>query len=108
MEVVRREAKNTLERRFTTTHDIGVSLGSVMYKSLPKEVSLRMVSCFTEEEVKEVVWQCEGSKSSGPDRFNFNFIKNSWDIFKTDILEAMESFRETSVFRRGAMHLLLH
>jgi len=29
----------------------------------------------TEEEVKGVVWECNESKSLGPDGFNFNFIK---------------------------------
>ena len=76
-EVIRREAKNTFNQRFLATHDVGVNMGSMEFKTLPVEVSLRMVSSITEEEVKEAVWQCEGSKSPGPDGFNFNFIKNS-------------------------------
>jgi len=36
-----------------------------------------MIEVFSEEKVKEVVWQCEGSKSPDPDGFNFNFIKKS-------------------------------
>ena len=34
-----------------------------------------LVAGFTEKEVKDAVWQCEGSKSPGPDGFNFNFIR---------------------------------
>ncbi|KAK7334866.1 hypothetical protein VNO80_26632 [Phaseolus coccineus] len=100
-EVVRREAKKLFERRFTATHDFGVSLGCVEFKSLPMEVSLRLVASFTEEEVKEAVWQCEGSKSPGPDGYNFNFIKKCWETFKSDILEAVHLFQETGRFPKG-------
>ncbi|GJR78737.1 putative RNA-directed DNA polymerase, eukaryota, reverse transcriptase zinc-binding domain protein [Tanacetum coccineum] len=39
----------------------------------------------TMEEVKRSVWDCAGSKSPGPDGFNFNFIKRTWEIIKTFI-----------------------
>jgi len=52
-----------------------VRLGVVDFKSLPEEISLRMVEVFSEKEVREAVWHCEGSKSLGLDDFNFNFIK---------------------------------
>jgi len=38
-EVVRREANNLFEERFTTPHDYGVRLGSVEFKVLPLQVS---------------------------------------------------------------------
>jgi len=95
-------------QKFTASHDIGVNFGSVEFKSLLEEVSLRMISCFTEEEVKEAVWQCEGSKSPRPDGFNLNFIKNSWDTFKTNILAVVLAFQETGCLPKGCNHLLLH
>ena len=100
-EVVRREAKSLFETRFTATQALGVNLDSVEFKSLPSETSTRMVTSFTEEEVKEVMWQCEGSKSPGPDGFNFTFIKKCWDIFKNDIMEAVQVFHETGVIPKG-------
>jgi len=100
-EGVRREAKALFEKRFTTTQEFGVNLGFVEFKSLPAKVSIRMVDNFTEEEVKEAVWQCEGSKSSGPDRFNFTFIKNCWDYLKYDIMEALYLFQETGDIPKG-------
>ncbi|XP_068501097.1 uncharacterized protein [Phaseolus vulgaris] len=76
-ETVRREAKCVFEQRFMATDDLDVKLDSVEFRSLPEAVSLRMVDGFSEEEVKAAVWMCEGSKSPGPDRFNFNFIKSN-------------------------------
>lgn len=37
------------------------------------------------EEVEEAVWSCEGSKSPGPNGFNFTFIKPCWEILKEEI-----------------------
>jgi len=51
-ETVRREAKSLFEKRFMATQDFGVCLGSMEFKYLPPEVSIRIVSSFTEEEVK--------------------------------------------------------
>jgi len=100
-DTVIREAKRVFEDRFKATPDLGVRLGSVDFKSLPKEVSLKMVEAFSEEEVKESVWHCEGSKSPGPDGFNFNFIKANWETLKEDIMEAVRSFHETGSFPKG-------
>ena len=100
-EVVRREAKSLFEKRFTATQDFGVNLGSVEFKCLPQEISKSMVTSFTEEEVKEAVWQCEGTKSPGLDGFNFTFTRNCWDYLKNDIMEALHLFHEIEVIPKG-------
>jgi len=86
LEVVRKEAKKLFEERFQASHDFGVSLGFVAFKSLPVEVSLSMIADVMEEEVKDAVWQCEGLKSPCPNGYNFNFIKFNWDTLKQDIV----------------------
>jgi len=60
-----------------------------------------MISNFTKEEIKEVAWQCEGSKSSGPDEFNFTFIKKSWYTFKQDIVDFVLHFQNMGFFSKG-------
>lgn len=47
---------------------------------------------FTMEEVKEAVWSCESNKSSGPDEFNFTFIKSCWNTIKYEVLEVLVQF----------------
>ena len=41
------------------------------------------------------MWQCEGSKSPGPDGFNFNFLKKGWKVVKEDFLGVLKLFHET-------------
>ncbi|GKV43294.1 hypothetical protein SLEP1_g50605 [Rubroshorea leprosula] len=41
---------------------------------------------FSEEEIKEAIWDCESSKSPSPDGFNFRFVKNMWEDIKADIV----------------------
>jgi len=100
-EVVRREAKSLFEKRFIATQDYGVNLGSVDFKSLSPEVSKNMITSFSEDEVRDAVWQCGGSKSPGPDGFNFNFIKSCWDVIRSDVMAAVHFFHATGTFLKG-------
>jgi len=74
---VRVEANRLFERRFAATKDFGVRLDAVEFKSLTWEDNMSLIWEFSVEEVRDAVWLCEGSKSPGPDGFNFNFIKKS-------------------------------
>lgn len=51
--------------------------------------------------MKSAVWECEGSKSPGPDGFNFNFFKNCWDVVKEDVLRLMGEFHANGKLSRG-------
>jgi len=80
---------------------VGVNLGSVEFKSLTSEMSRNMIDSFSEEEVKDAVWQCGESKSPGPDGFNFNFIQSCWDMIKSDVMTAVNFFHVTGSFPKG-------
>jgi len=47
---------------------------------------------FKEVEIKEAVWECEGSKSPGLNGYNFGFIKVFWETLKNDIVKAVHNF----------------
>ena len=94
---VRLEAKKLFESRFKAIKDFGLRLEAVEFKFLLPDVSRSMIEAFTEEEIKKAVWQCEGTKSPGPDGFNFNFIKKSWNTLKPDFIAALKCFQETGV-----------
>jgi len=63
--------------------------------------NLSLVEGFTETEVRDAVWQCEGSKSPEPDGFNFNFLKKGWEVVKEDFMEVMNLFNETGYIPKG-------
>ncbi|KAH1212636.1 hypothetical protein GmHk_14G040786 [Glycine max] len=43
-----------------------------------------LIAPFLDLDLREAVWSCSGDKCPGPDGFNFNFIKEFWEIFKPD------------------------
>jgi len=98
---VRREAKLLFEKRFTATKDLGVRLDAVDFKTLSGEENQGLTAGFTEKEIRDAVWNCEGAKSPGPDGFNFNFLKKCWGVLKVEIVEAMEQFYETGSIPKG-------
>ncbi|GJY98743.1 hypothetical protein Tco_0516173 [Tanacetum coccineum] len=49
-------------------------------------------STITINEIKSAVWECDGSKASGPDGFNFKFIKTYWDVLKDEVVKFMKYF----------------
>jgi len=52
----------------------------------------------SEEEVKEVLNEMQNSKTPGPDGFNVDFFKASWNIVKQDILSVVEDSRRDKTF----------
>lgn len=47
---------------------------------------------FSEEGVKQAIFECECSKSPGPDGFNMSFFKTCWHIIKPNLMRVMEEF----------------
>ncbi|XP_071740574.1 uncharacterized protein [Rutidosis leptorrhynchoides] len=55
-----------------------------------------------DEEIKRVVWDCGSSKAPGPDGFSFQFMKEFWDLFHSDICRDIRIFFATSELPRGS------
>jgi hypothetical protein len=54
--------------------------------------NLGLMAPFSLDEIERVVKECDGNKSPGPDGFNFNFIKDSWDLLKGEIRILFDQF----------------
>ena len=76
---VKENIKNFFEKRFTEKSDIKVRLDNVQFTSINRASNVSLTSRSSEDEIKEAIWDCDSSKSPGPDGFNFNFIKQFWD-----------------------------
>lgn len=61
------------------------TLDDINFRSLNPDESYFFTSPFSMEEVEVAVWSCEGSKSPGPDGFNFTFIKPCLEVLKEEI-----------------------
>lgn len=60
-----------------------------------------LIRIFSEEEIKGAVWDCEGSKSPGPDIFGMDFFKHCWDIVKDDLVSFFAEFHDRGKLVRG-------
>jgi hypothetical protein len=47
---------------------------------------------FSLKEIERVIIECNGNKSSGPDGFNFNFIKSFWSLLSGEIQNLFDQF----------------
>ena len=56
---------------------------------------------FSLQEVKQAVWDCDGSKSPGPDGVSFDFIKQFWDLLKDDVMRFLVEFHRNGKPTKG-------
>lgn len=52
--------------------------------------------------MREALWDCEESKSPGPDGFNIGFFKECWETVKEDMMRMMHEFHEHGKLVRGS------
>ncbi|KAJ0897860.1 putative RNA-directed DNA polymerase [Helianthus annuus] len=70
-------------------------------KKISEAESLMLVEPFSENEIKNAVFECGDDRSPGPDGFNFRFIKHFWEIFKEDFVRIFEWFHAHGVINDG-------
>ena len=76
-------------------------MNNVRFKGITREDNEMLVGAISEAEVKEAIWNCDNSKSHGPDGFNFGFLKFCWDILKGDVMIAVQRFVEGGSWPKG-------
>ncbi|XP_058767069.1 uncharacterized protein LOC131640701 [Vicia villosa] len=73
---VKEEVKHHFEEFFRENSRSRPESIDLNFKRLSEEDSRWFDRPFTEAEVKDAVWDCDGNKSLGPDGFSFAFFKN--------------------------------
>ncbi|GLT27528.1 hypothetical protein SLA2020_025150 [Shorea laevis] len=76
-------------------------LEGVVFKQISKEDNEALIAPFSEEEIKEAIWDCDNSKALGPNGFNFSFVKAYWEVIKEDVVEFLQDFQDNSKLVRG-------
>lgn len=74
--MVKEEIKRFFENRFKgESGEKSISFEGLEFNKLNETQAAKLIEKFSEQEIKEAVWDCEGSKSPGPNGYNFSFIK---------------------------------
>jgi hypothetical protein len=58
------------------------------------------------EELKQSVWDCDGSKSPGPDGFNSKFYMLAWNFIANDLLDLANNFFKKVGFQKESIMLM--
>eukprot|EP00256_Glycine_max_P032671 XP_006577560.1 uncharacterized protein LOC102665607 [Glycine max] len=98
---VKMEVRRFFEEGFKEASFSRPVLGGIEFQTLGSEENSFLVAPFSEEEIKDVVWSCDGNKCPGPDGFNLRFIKKCWEFVKDDIVEFLQEFQITGVLPKA-------
>ena len=99
---VKKEAVNFSLNRFTEQQFCRPTLDGVQFFSINQEQREFLAVPFSNLEIKEAVWSCDGDKCPEPDGFNFKFIKEFWEKMKTDFRRFVDEFHVHGSFPRGS------
>jgi hypothetical protein len=58
------------------------------------EENIALTVPFTEDEIKEALFQIQGTKASGPDGLFILFYQHFWPIVKDDVVRLFRAFHE--------------
>ncbi|KAK6780580.1 hypothetical protein RDI58_022764 [Solanum bulbocastanum] len=56
---------------------------------------------FSEEEVLNIIKQCDGDKAPGPDGLTMSFFEVCWDTVKEDLLGTIHNFHQKELFEKS-------
>ncbi|GKV50356.1 hypothetical protein SLEP1_g57064 [Rubroshorea leprosula] len=99
--VVKQEVREYFNKIFQEEQWDRPKLGGLQFKQLNEEDSVWLEREVSAEEVKQVVWDCGGDKSPGPDGFSFHIIKSIWNVIEKDIVDFVQEFSRNGKLVRG-------
>ena len=71
------------------------------FKTVEGDHSKELVREFSEDKVRKAIWECDSSKSPGPDGVNFGVVNEFWENIKDDFLRMVAEFYTNVVFSKG-------
>uniref|UniRef100_A0A803P8A0 Reverse transcriptase domain-containing protein n=1 Tax=Cannabis sativa TaxID=3483 RepID=A0A803P8A0_CANSA len=77
---------------YTSETRMGTGVEGIEWQHIA-EPSARQLECpFEEDEVRNIVFSCEGSKAPGPDGFSLAVFQNNWEVIKNELMEVFRAF----------------
>jgi hypothetical protein len=92
---------NHFSSHFQATGEERPSVYGLPFRQLSFGEAGNLTRPFSIEEVKQAVWDCDDSKSPGPDGVNFDFIKKNWDLLKDDFMRLLVEFQRNGKLTKG-------
>lgn len=102
VEPLKNEIMGHFERHFKSEGGVRPMFGNLNVAGLEETDSNFLVSPFLEEEIKDAVWNCESSKSPGPDGISLSFIKQFWEEVKGDFTGFLDEFHRNGRLVKGS------
>ncbi|PNX80406.1 cysteine-rich receptor-like protein kinase, partial [Trifolium pratense] len=98
---IKNEVKEHFSKIFTEEWVNRPFLQGIDFNKLTNDDNDLLLEPFSEEEVREIIWSCDGNKSPGPDGFNLNFLKFCWPIVKSDVMAFLSEFHSNAVLPKA-------
>lgn len=65
------------------------------------DAKAKLITPFIEDEIRDGVWDCDGNKIQGPNRFNLHFFKGFWEVVKEDAIGFFYEFHGSAVLPKA-------
>lgn len=101
-EKIKEEAVNFFSNLFKEDSQIRPVFSDLQFNSLSQSQQEELIEPFSQLEIDQAVASCNSSKSPGPDGFNFNFIKSSWHLLKSEFYSIIQEFWSSSKLPKGS------
>jgi len=98
---VKELVKEFYKKKMSVVEDIGVRLDNVEFEKLTESENKFLTDPFEDKEIKDVIWNCDNSKSPGPDGVTFSFIKKYWGLLEKDVMGAVKHFHSEGKIPKG-------
>jgi len=97
---IRAEVVDFFKNHFSKPEVDHPTLDGVPLTSLSEVEATSLTAPFGDDEIREVVLASDGSKSPGPNGFNFAFYKKFWDLLKGEVSIMFDQFCHSATLPR--------
>lgn len=102
VEQVRNEVFSHFKAQFCTVTANRPSFPANFGQSKLEEAdNVLLTAPFMEDEIRKAIWDCEPSRSPGPDGFSFGFIRKHWNLLRSDFQNLLNEFHSNAKFVKG-------
>ncbi|CAJ2644025.1 unnamed protein product [Trifolium pratense] len=98
---IRQAVFSHFESHFKAPNVERPGVDNLQFKRLNQVEIGGLIKPFTEDEVKQAVWDCDSYKSPGPDGINFGFIKDFWAELRGDVMRYLSDFHRNGRLTKG-------